>query len=79
MVEHDLMHLSATADFIDDMDDQIEYLIDRTTLREVVFTLAMVCTEKAEHLRANWQDDRSAHAWDNAASRLSKLGATFGM
>jgi hypothetical protein len=36
----------------------------------VVTGLEMICSEKAEHIRANWQDKVTARPWDRAANRL---------
>jgi hypothetical protein len=51
----------------------LEPILDRSTLSDVVFALARLCNEKAEHLLINWQDDASAKAWDKAAGRIDKL------
>lgn len=53
--------------------DQLEPLVDKCGLPDVVLALARVCNEKAEHLRHTWQDNRSARKWDTAAKRLDKL------
>ena len=50
---------------------QLERLIDATTLRAVLDDLHGICYEKAEHLRANWQDERAAKAWERIAKRLT--------
>lgn len=55
--------------------DAIEQLIDIHTLEVVLGDLIDVCGAKAEHLRVNWQDDRSAAAWDAMADRLSTAAA----
>lgn len=54
----------------------VEHLIDLHGVAEVLNAVAQVCSEKAEHLRANWQDTRSAKAWDKASVRVSNLVAT---
>jgi len=48
----------------------LETIIDRSTLHHVVETLADICREKAEHLRANWQDEAAARTWEKAALKL---------
>lgn len=59
----------------------LESLVDRAGLANVVECLAIVCEDKAEHIRANWQDTRSANGWarasnalDKAAERIKKTG-----
>lgn len=61
--------------------DDLEAIVDRTSLSAVLESLAYVCSEKAEHLLTNWQDETSADAWercitplDDLASSASKMG-----
>lgn len=55
-----------------DIEHALEDLIDRHGLTHVVNTLAVICAEKAEHLRHNWQDTISAKAWDADFRTLDK-------
>jgi hypothetical protein len=55
--------------------DALESLIDQSTLPEVLADLAHVCGEKAEHLRANWQDEVTARQWEKAADCIDKAAA----
>lgn len=50
----------------------LEGAVDRLGLREVIEHLASICSEKAEHLRSNWQDERSAARWDADTERLER-------
>jgi hypothetical protein len=50
--------------------DALEALIDTYSLSYVIDLLAEVCSAKADHLVANWQDDDAGEAWDNNAERL---------
>lgn len=52
---------------------RLEGFIDRFTLPQVVELLATICREKSQHLRENWQDDKTAKIWDKNASKLEKL------
>lgn len=52
------------------MNDQLEGLVDQTSLTQVCEALAEVCRDKAEHLRTNWQDDATAKAWEHAAKTI---------
>lgn len=51
----------------------LEGLIDRNGLSGTLADLVAVCYEKAEHLRANWQDEEAAKAWERHASRIEGL------
>jgi hypothetical protein len=53
--------------------DKLEALVDVHGLDGVLVLLAEVCDLKAEHLRANWQDETSASVWDNYAHRIARL------
>lgn len=50
------------------MTEVLEALIDKHSLLDVLVGLELVCAEKAEHIRANWQDGQLAKAWDKAAT-----------
>ena len=55
--------------------DQLETLIDAHGLRNVLESLAIICYGKAEHLRANWQDDVAARVWESDARKIDKCAA----
>jgi hypothetical protein len=55
---------------IENATETLEALIDRHGLLHIVTALDLICTEKADHLRTNWQDRAAAKAWDRAANRL---------
>ena len=55
----------------------LEDLIDASSLRAVGESIAGICWEKGEHLRANWQDHRSANDWERAAKRLEVVAAVI--
>lgn len=50
----------------------LESMIDDTSLASVVVALAEIAREKAEHIRANWQDAATARTWDSDAARLER-------
>ena len=54
-------------------DGIVEDLIDRLTLRGLLDLVAQVCHEKADHLRANWQDETAGHAWERAEQIIDKM------
>jgi hypothetical protein len=55
----------------------LESLIDSTSLSDVVGALSLICSEKAEHIRENWQDYSLARKWDSASKRLDTLESVF--
>jgi hypothetical protein len=54
---------------------ELENLVDKTSLKRVLDTLASVCNGKAEHLEANWQDTYAAKVWARMARKLNGLAA----
>ena len=54
--------------------DQLEAMIDKTSLNDVLEMLAEICHEKAEHLRCNWQDETAARQWERWGNRISRIG-----
>ena len=57
------------------MNETLEQLIDANGLAETLEAIQVICSEKADHLRANWQDDVSARAWDRAAVLIERIVA----
>ena len=53
----------------------LEVMIDRHGLLHVLTGLELVCSEKAEHIRTNWQDKTTASAWDVMSRKLYKLAS----
>jgi hypothetical protein len=56
-----------------DITQTLEEMIDRYGVTHVVTGLSLVCFEKAEHLRTNWQDKVTAKAWDADGKALDKV------
>ena len=57
--------------------DVLKDLVDACSLEGVMEMLATICAEKAEHLDADRQDQRSAQRWLSAATRLSQAMPFF--
>lgn len=55
----------------DDM-EALEGMVDKYTLFEVLVALDVIAGDKADHLRANWQDHVSAKTWDRARAAVTK-------
>jgi|TARA_R110000824_G_scaffold11785_6_gene51750 hypothetical protein len=49
---------------------QIELLVDRHSVTEVIAALVEVCQAKADHINTNWQDTLSAAHWNHLAGKL---------
>ncbi len=56
-----------------DITETLEAMIDKHGLCHVLIGLSCVCGEKAEHLRVNWQDSKSARLWDADSKKLETL------
>lgn len=57
---------------MNNLETELEALIDRHGLTHVVNTLAVICLDKAEHIRSNWQDECTADAWEADGVTLDK-------
>lgn len=55
--------------------ETLEPLVDKHGMTHVLAGLALMCFEKAEHLRVNWQDIPSAKTWERAGKRVEELAA----
>ncbi len=55
-----------------DLPGELENIIDRHSLSAVLLALEVVCGEKADHIRANWQDKTLAREWDKYSKRMGK-------
>ena len=50
--------------------EKLETMIDVYTLASLLDMLAEISSVKADHIRENWQDERTAERWDKMAARL---------
>lgn len=63
------------------LSETLEKHIDRIGLPQMIELIAIVCEEKANHIRANWQDHSDsaavlAGAWSRVAKDLDKVAAS---
>jgi hypothetical protein len=58
---------------LEEIAEDLEPVVDRVGLKEVIDTLVYICYEKAEHLESAWQDAEAAKAWTKAGIKLDKL------
>ena len=56
-----------------DYSDQLEALIDRYGLGDVLHCLERICDAKAEHVAVNWQDASGAKIWASRAYALERV------
>ena len=54
-----------------------ESMVDRAGLRNVLYALAHISAEKADHLRANWQDNASAKNWAKASAKMERAAVSL--
>ena len=54
------------------MKESLESLVDRAPdgIEDVLAMLSEICSDKAEHLRDNWQDKESAKYWIRMSNRI---------
>jgi hypothetical protein len=53
--------------------DELESMIDGSSLATVLEALSQVFFEKVEHLRSNWQDETAAKCWDKAGRAIDRI------
>ena len=49
---------------------ELESMVDRVGLANVLYALAHIASAKSEHIETNWQDKLAATQWSRAARRL---------
>jgi hypothetical protein len=57
----------------EDLANQLETLIDRYGIDNVIAMLGFVCGEKAEHIATNYQDASQGKEWIKLSADLDKL------
>lgn len=50
----------------------LEKMVDRYGMAVLVGMLSEIASEKAEHVRSNWQDEDLAEDWEATANRLER-------
>lgn len=55
--------------------EELEHLVDKTGVVDVLLALARMCNEQAEHLRCNWQDSVTAKHWDRIARTIDRCAS----
>ena len=52
---------------------QLESMVDRVGVRNVLYALSHICDGKAMHIVETWQDNSLAKAWANDATILDNF------
>lgn len=55
--------------------EQLEQLIDKYSIADVLAVIGDICEVKAEHVLVNWQDEGIALKWQAIAEALSAIDA----
>lgn len=50
----------------------LEDIMDRSSLSAILDALAIICREKADHLRSEWGDPQTAKFWDRDALKVER-------
>lgn len=53
--------------------DQLEQLVDQYSLKCILECLSTICSEKADHIRTNWQDRDLAKEWQHTAMWINSI------
>jgi hypothetical protein len=53
--------------------EALEKIVDQSDLASVIIALGLMCHEKAEHIRENWQDPITARVWDRCGKNCMTL------
>lgn len=56
-----------------DLQNEIETLIDKHGVGNLLNSMANVCFEKAIHIRENWQDVSLAKDWDKNGQKIARI------
>ena len=52
---------------------QLEAMVDKVGVANVLHALGHICAAKAEHLESNWQDGTAAKVWSRAGNFLDNI------
>jgi hypothetical protein len=54
---------------------ELELMVDRHGPVEVLWMLAQVCADKADHLATDWQDESSAKQWEKRMGKIESVAS----
>ena len=52
------------------IENQLETLIDAHGVDSILESIGIVCRDKADHIRSNWQDNVLAGQWERVAKKI---------
>ena len=55
--------------------EQLEKLIDETSLAKVLAEIGEICQAKADHVSSNWQDRNLSRAWREAGDFVDAMSS----
>jgi hypothetical protein len=55
-----------TRDLTQSERNELEYIIDCTSVKAMLEAISDICGAKEEHLISNWQDEKTARVWAEA-------------
>lgn len=58
---------------------ELEAMVDKVGIRNVLHALAHICAAKAEHVETNWQDRGLAKEWRFAMRRVDTFASKCGI
>lgn len=58
--------------------DELEMLVDRTSIVRVLEALGDICSDKAEHVSGNYGDRALARRWDKASAVCGRAAIATG-
>lgn len=55
-----------------DLINALESIVDKSSMSDVINALSMIASEKADHIRINWQDEALARVWERMGRTLDR-------
>ncbi len=52
------------------MNEQLEKMIDCSSVEQVLDAIGLICSEKADHIEENWQDLALSNTWNRMAGAV---------
>jgi len=56
---------------------QLEAMVDKVGLDNVLYALAHIARMKADHIEVNWQDKPLARCWGDNANKIERIIRTL--
>jgi hypothetical protein len=63
-------------DALEELVAQLEPMVDRHTIADVLESLAVLAALKAEHVSTNWGDRTLARSWERVARKIEQAVTT---